>query len=164
MKKTLTYISLILILLLASCKSENNKNRPHGMLTDAPVDSATEILLPDANGTEHSVEQLRGNVVIMDVLLETPSDGDRHMARLRTIYDRYHTQGLEIYQVCLDTMPDRWRTVAKTLPWVAVYDNRSLQSSLLEKYRVMNIPSTQLFNRDGTRSAKSLDDIDTFFK
>lgn len=151
-----------MILLLAACKGEN-KPRQHGMLTDTPVDSATEILLPDASGESRSIEQLRGNVVIMDVLLEAPKDGDRHMARLHSIYNRYHSRGLEIYQVCLDTVPDRWRAVAKSLPWVAVYDDRSLQSALIEKYKVMNIPSTQLFNRDGSRTNKTLEEIDWFF-
>lgn len=163
MNAILRFIPLVLLLLFVSCKSEN-KTQPHGMLTDTPVDSTTEVLLPDASGEQRSIEQLRGNIVIMDVLLETPKEGDRHMARLRSIYERYHDKGLEIYQVCLDTTPERWRTVAKTLPWVAVYDNKTLQSSLLEKYKVMNIPSTQIFNRDGARTNKPLEDIETFFK
>lgn len=158
MNKSLTFLSLIVILLLAACKSEN-KPRQHGMLTDTPVDSTTEVLLPDANGQQRSLEQLRGNTVIMDVLLETPSADDRHIARLRSIYNRYHSEGLEIYQICLDTMPDRWRSYAKTLPWIAVYDDKTLQSALLEKYKVLTIPSTQVFNPDGTRTNKTLNDF-----
>ncbi len=162
MNKALIYISFITTLFLTACKTEN-KSHPHGMLTDTPVDSTTEILLPDASGESRSIEQLRGNVVVMDVLLETPKEGDRHMARLHSIYQRYHSKGLEIYQVCLDTIPERWRAVAKSLPWIAVYDDKTLQSSLLEKYKVMNIPSTQIFNRDGKKTSKGLGEIDTLF-
>lgn len=159
MKPPFSLLTFVLgLLLTASCQTKPGK-KPHGMLTDTPVDTTTEVLLPDASGQQRSIEQFRGNTVIMDVLLETPSADDRHIARLRSIYNRYHSEGLEIYQICLDTMPDRWRSYAKTLPWIAVYDDKTLQSALLEKYRVLTIPSTQIFNPDGTRTSKTLNDF-----
>ncbi len=149
MKKVLFYA--VCSLLFLACKNGKDGSTQHGALTDTPVDTTEEIILPDANGGEHSIEQLKGNVVIMDVLLATPDKDSDHMKSLKHVYDKYHSQGLEIYQVCLDTIPERWTAMAKTLPWIAVYDNRTLQSALLEKYSVVNIPSMQLFDRNGKR-------------
>lgn len=145
--------------LLASCsdKKRDAAVAPGNNGFFSSTDSTEEVQLPSVNGTgEVSVEQLQGSVVIMDVLYSTPPMGDSRMQTLRRIYDKYHDRGLEIYQVCMDTIPERWAQMAKTLPWVAVYDDNTLQSRLLAKYKVMTIPSMQLFNREGKRISKSV--------
>lgn len=134
-------------------KLENREGK--GRLTDHPVDSTKEILLPDVNGKERSIEQMHGDYVLMDVILEVPQKGDKHIARLKKAYQTFHSRGLQIYQICMSEDADAWRRVAKTYPWTAVYDNATLQSELLEKYYVVTIPSMRLFSREG----KSLGDV-----
>lgn len=121
------------------------------------ADTTEEVELPSVNGAgDVSIEKLQGNIVLMDVLYTTPGQDDSHLQTLRRVYSQYHDRGLEIYQVCMDTIPERWAQMAKTLPWVAVYDDNTLQSRLLAKYKVMTIPSMQLFNREGKRVSKSV--------
>lgn len=155
--KFLCIISVFFILSACSSGNKNSGGQQHqiesregkGKLTDTPVDSTKEILLPDANGNDRSIEQMHGDYVLMDVILNVPQKGDKHIARLKSVYQKYHSRGLQIYQICMSDDADAWRNVAKTYPWTAVYDNKTLQSELIEKYYVVTIPSMRLFSRDG---------------
>jgi alkyl hydroperoxide reductase subunit AhpC len=41
---------------------------------------------------------------------------------LRELYNKYHAQGLEIYQVSLDQDEHFWRQQTQALPWICVRD------------------------------------------
>ena len=154
-RKCATYFPLTYLILLCffcSCNAGSDKKTSSGAkgaLTEQIVDSTTEVMLTDANGNERSIEQMHGSVVLMDVLYEVPKVKSPHQALLREVYDQFASQGLQIYQVCLSEDADAWRNVAKELPWTAVYDNKTLQSALIEKYKIITIPSMRLFDRNG---------------
>ncbi len=152
MNRHFIILSLLLLAVFTACKKSTRSEAGSNDFF-SNVDTTEEILLPsaDGNGGEMSIEKLKGNVVIMDVLYSTPEMNDKHIATLRKLYSEYSSQGLEIYQICMDTIPERWGAVAKTLPWVAVYDDNTLKSKLLAKYKVMTIPSMQLFDREGNK-------------
>ncbi len=156
--------TLIVVLLAVSCtggdKQSSVDQHKDSSKPMQVVDTTAEVLLPDADGQSRSMEQMKGSVVLMDVLYEVPSSDDRHIERLREVYDKYSARGLQIYQVCMSQDADAWRRYATSLPWTAVYDDHTLQSSLLVKYHVVNIPSTQLFDRDGKCINRSLASVD----
>lgn len=163
MRSIFVYIFMV-VLLAVSCtggdKQSSVDQHDDSSVAVQVVDTSAEVLLPDADGQSRSVEQMKGSVVLMDVLYEVPSANDKHIERLREVYEKYSAHGLQIYQVCMSQDADAWRIYAKSLPWTAVYDDNTLQSSLLVKYHVVNIPSTQLFDRDGRCINKSLASAD----
>ena len=50
---------------------------------------------------------------------------------LRELYNRYHAQGLEIYQVSLDENEHFWKTQTEALPWICVYDNTGVSNAYI---------------------------------
>ena len=67
---------------------------------------------------------------------------------LREIYDKYASQGLEIYQISLDADEHYWKTAAANLPWICVRDGNGVYSTNVAVYNVRQVPSIFLINRN----------------
>ena len=68
---------------------------------------------------------------------------------LNKVYEKYRGQGLEIYQVSMDTDEYNWKQVAKNLPWITVLNNLNDGAKVLRQYNVNSLPTTFVFNRSG---------------
>jgi hypothetical protein len=68
--------------------------------------------------------------------------------QLRDIYNKYHAQGLEIYQVSLDPDEHFWKTQTAALPWICVRDERGAQSDYIVSYNIQSIPTFFLMGRN----------------
>ena len=66
---------------------------------------------------------------------------------MREIYNKYHAQGLEIYQVSVDGNEHFWKTQTAALPWISV---RDVTGDAVERYNVMSVPTFFLIQKDGT--------------
>ena len=64
------------------------------------------------------------------------------------IYDKYASQGLEIYQVSLDTDEHFWKTAADNLPWICVRDSQGPYSTYVRLYGVTQLPTAFLVGRN----------------
>ncbi len=106
-----------------------------------------DIQLPDNKGQLRSLTQLRGKVVLLDFHAFAMEGSHERIMMLRELYNKYHAQGLEIFQVSVDDDEHFWKTQTAALPWVCVRDPQGVQSSNLAAYNVKAIPTFFLIDR-----------------
>ena len=66
---------------------------------------------------------------------------------MRELYNKFHAQGLEIYQVSVDPDEHFWKTQTAALPWISVRADQEHQNVLTD-YNVQQIPTFFLISRD----------------
>jgi hypothetical protein len=86
--------------------------------------------------------------------------------KLSEVYKKYHAEGLAIYQVCLDTDENFWKTSADNVAWTVVrdkdvhFENGTLYSYPASLYNVSELPTLYIFNRTGEIVARVDSDAD----
>ncbi len=121
-----------------------------------------EIALPDNHDTVRTLSSLRGKVVLLDFCLFAADGTNQRIMALREVYNKYHSRGLEIYQVSVDSSEHFWKTQTAALPWVSVRDADGANSIYLTYYNVMSLPTYFLLDRDCTPVMRDIqiDDIE----
>lgn len=108
-----------------------------------------EIVLPDINGKQIKLSDMKGKVVLLDfTAYESDYSGPYNIA-LAKLYDKYREKGFEIYQVSLDTDENFWKVTASNLPWISVRDKESVYSVFARSYNVTSLPTSFLLDRGG---------------
>ena len=93
------------------------------LLADKVVEaSLIDIALPDADGAERRLTDLKGKVVLLSFCAYASETSAMSILALRELYNQYAPQGLEIYQVGLDDNDHYWRMAVDNLPWICVHD------------------------------------------
>lgn len=126
-----------------------NRKIEEAMQTPA---SFPEIALPDIYGKPRSLTEVqKGKVVLLDFWSITDGNAPFRHADYKTLYERYHDRGFEIYQVSVDTYRPDWVDVVQTqkLPWISVCDFLGSDSPAVVLYGVTNLPCSYLFDREG---------------
>lgn len=105
-----------------------------------------DFTLTDNTGAVRSLSSLKGNVVLLDFHLFADQNSMKRIMWLRELYNKYHAQGFQIYQVAIDGDEHFWKTQTAALPWIStrVDDNTS---SVLQLYNVQQVPTFFLLNR-----------------
>ncbi len=105
-----------------------------------------DFTLTDNKGAARSLSSLKGNVVLLDFHLFADQNSMKRIMSLRELYNKYHAQGFQIYQVAIDGDEHFWKTQTAALPWIStrVDDNTS---SVLQLYNVQQVPTFFLLNR-----------------
>lgn len=107
-----------------------------------------DIVLPDNKGQVRKLSDLKGKVVILDFHLFGIEKSPERILLLRELYNKYHAQGLEIYQVSLDPDEHFWKQQTAALPWISVRDPQGLDSQTLITYNIQGLPDYFLISRD----------------
>ena len=128
--------------------------------------SIIDIQLKDLKGNTRSLTDLKGKVVLIDFTVYNNAMSAAHNLALRELYNKYASQGFEIYQISLDGDEHFWKTSADNLPWVCVRDANGAYSSYISLYNVTNLPSVFLVNRNNELSARgeNIKDLDEAIK
>ena len=86
--------------------------------------------------------------------------------QLREIYNKYHAQGLEIFQVSLDSDEHFWKQQTAALPWVSVRDEEGVNSQRLMLYNVQAVPDFFLIDRGNNlvKRAAQIKDLEAEIK
>lgn len=105
------------------------------------------ITLPDNKGHNQSLAQLKGKVVMLDFHLFASEQSMQRIMMLRELYNKYHAQGFEIYQVSVDPDEHFWKTQTAALPWINVRVDEDHQS-VLATYNVQSIPTFFIISKD----------------
>ena len=111
--------------------------------------SLIDIALPDIDGLEHRLTDLKGKVVLLDFNVYAHPQSAARILILRELYNRYAARGLEIYQVSLDGDEHFWKTAVENVPWVCVRPLDAPQSKEATLYGVQELPTYFLINRAG---------------
>ena len=92
------------------------------------------ISLLDNKGQQRNLTDLKGQVVLLDFHIFAMENSPARILQLREIYNKYHAQGLEIFQVSLDSDEHFWKQQTAALPWVSVRDEDGVNSQRLLLY------------------------------
>ena len=122
-----------------------------------------DLALTDNQGNVRKLSDLKGKVVMLDFCSFAQNGVTERIMMMRDVYNKYHAQGFEIYQVSVDGDEHFWKTQSKALPWVSV---RDANGAACMRYNVTDVPTYFLISRDGTPELRDLQvkDIDAEIK
>lgn len=125
-----------------------------------------EVALPDRNGKTCKLTSLKGKVVLLDFHLFASKGSAERIMHMRDLYNKYHAQGFEIYQVSLDPDEHFWKESVAALPWVCVRDANSTGSVYLTQYNVQSLPTFFTIDRNNVLQKRDaqIKDLDAEIK
>lgn len=106
-----------------------------------------DIALLDNKGNMRHLTDLKGQVVLLDFHVFALKDSPARIIQLRELYNKYHAQGLEIYQVSLDSDEHFWKQQTAALPWISVRDEDGAGSQRLALYNIQAVPDFFVIDR-----------------
>ena len=106
-----------------------------------------DIALRDNQGKVRRLTDLKGKVVLLDFHVFAMDESPARILLLRELYNKYHAQGLEVYQVSLDGDEHFWKQQTAALPWISVRDENGINSSTLALYNIQGLPEYFLIDR-----------------
>lgn len=113
-------------------------------------DEAPDIKLPDSLGKWKPLSEVKAKIVMVDFWAAWCYPCVRSLPELKSLYTKYHEQGLEIYAVSLDKDYYNWVNACRKheLPFVLVNEAYSFNGKSCKDYKVDSIPSKFLV-KDG---------------
>ena len=140
-------------------KGMKNTRTPQTQPLQIPADkieetSIIDIPLRDVDGNLHHLTDMKGKVVLIDFTIYGTAESGARNLLLRELYNKYKGQGLEIYQISLDTDEHFWKTSADNLPWICVRDPQGPYSTYVRMYGVSQLPTSFLVNRSNELSLR----------
>ena len=125
-----------------------------------------DIALLDNHGQERHLTDLKGKVVLLDFHVFALEDSPARILMLRELYNKYQAQGLEIYQVSLDSDEHFWKQQTAALPWISVRDADGINSQRLVMYNIQAVPDFFIIDRGNNivRRAAQVKDIEAEIK
>jgi len=120
---------------------------------------APEIALPDTEGDTIPLSSTRGTIVLLDFWASWCKPCRDENPNLVIAYNKYHSKGFEIYQVSLDKTREAWMKGISDdhlERWIHVSDLRYWQSMVVSLYKLEQIPTNFLLDREGKIIATDL--------
>jgi peroxiredoxin len=107
-----------------------------------------DIELTDNKGQVRHLTDLKGKVVLLDFHVFAMDESPARILTLRELYNKYHAQGFEVFQVSLDSDEHFWKQQTAALPWISVLDPNGIQSQIISMYNIQAVPDFFLIDRD----------------
>lgn len=152
-------------------KGMKNTRAPRQKTLEIPQDKISEtgvidVALRDIKGNVRKLSDLKGKVVLLDFTIYQSAVSAAHNFTLRDLYNKYASQGLEIYQVSLDADEHFWKSSVDNLPWICVRDANGIYSTTASLYNVKQVPAYFLVNKNNELSARgeNLKNLDAAIK
>ncbi len=125
-----------------------------------------DIALSDNHGKTHRLTDLKGQVVLLDFHIFATDESPARILMMRELYNKYHSQGLEIYQVSLDADEHFWKQQTAALPWISVRDADGIRSSRLMIYNIQAVPDYFIIDRGNNlvKRAAQMNDLEAEIK
>lgn len=121
-----------------------------------------DIELTDNKGKQRKISDLKGKVILLDFHVFATEDSPKRILMMRELYNKYHAQGFEIYQVSLDTDEHFWKQQTAALPWISVRDENGVNSQYVTLYNVQGVPDFFLIDKSNSlvKRAAQVKDLD----
>ena len=128
-------------------EAQNNQKIDASKVT---VSGVIDIPLYDNKGQLRHLTDLKGKVVMLDFHVFATKESTQRIMALRSIYNKYHNKGFEIYQVSLDQDEHFWKVNTAELPWISVRDADGMDSRYLTTYNIQNLPAFFLIDKNNS--------------
>ena len=128
-------------------KKSNRKNGQY-----AAGDEALDIVMADPEGNVRKLSDLRGKVVLLDFWASWCGPCRRENPAVVKAYEKYNSQGFEVFSVSLDSNADKWKKAIEKdgLVWpYHVCDLQGWKNAASRAYGISSIPHALLVGRDG---------------
>ena len=119
---------------------------------------APDFTLPDTEGMNYSLSNLRGKYVLLDFWAAWCKPCRAENPNVLRMYNKYGGENFEILGVSLDRTKEAWvKAIADDrLPWKHVSDLKYFNSAAATLYNVNAIPATFLIDPEGKIIGKNL--------
>ena len=91
----------------------------------------------------------KNKVVLVDFISYNMKESPLHNQEIAKVLRKYYNKGFQVYQISLDTDEHLWKNAAINLPWICVIDPQSVNSEIVRKYNVRELPSGFILDREG---------------
>lgn len=135
-----------------------NVSQLQNMMSQAQVIGAPDFKITDRFGEQIRLSGLMGKVVILNFWVASNTECRLFQKELRDLYDQYHSRGLEIIQIGMDTDQALWiQTIQElNLPGIHANDFRGAGSKVALLYNVPRIPYCYIISKQGDLRHKYL--------
>lgn len=132
-------------------------------LERADVIGFPDICLPGIDGLRVCLSSLKGKTIILSFWHAANVNMRLDNRELMEVYQTYAPQGLEVFQVALDTDKTGWAKAVReqSLPWISVCDGLGVNSPAVATYNIVEIPSYFIINSEEEIISRTgnLDDV-----
>ena len=120
-----------------------------------------DIELTDNKGQVRHLTDLKGKVVLLDFHVFAMDESPARILTLRELYNKYHAQGFEVFQVSFDSDEHFWKQQT-----TALLDPNGLQSQYVMMYNIQAVPDFFLIDRGNNlvKRAAQIKDLDAEIK
>ncbi len=134
------------------------QKRTDEIMKEANEVNSPDIALPDKDGKIHKLSDLKGKIVILQFWASQSEDSRKLNNQLAKLYEKYHSKGLEIFQISVDTSKLLWESAleADNMPWYNMCDFMGGNSTAVRIYNITAVPSNYIVGRDGSLIGKDL--------
>lgn len=145
-------------LVLSAQFEQRKRQQVNDLINNADEVKSPDLSLPSLAGDTLKLSSLRGKIVILQFWTSANENARKYNRQLAKLYTKYHSKGLEIYQVSFDTSRVLWEEASQNdnIEWANVCDLKGNNSIAARLYNVSQIPSNYIIDRDGTLIGKNL--------
>lgn len=119
-------------------------------VNNASVASFPDLSLYDQNAKVRNLSELKGQIIILSFWTMSEPNQKLFNMEMKSVYDKYHSKGVEVYQVSVDTDKTAWAQIIKdqNLQWISVCDPGNAAQSL-NLYNLQRLPALFVFDKEG---------------
>ena len=119
---------------------------------------APDFNLNTINGKSISLEKLKGQFLVIDFWASWCKPCREESPNMVRLYEKYHSKGLEIISISLDSDKDKWQAAIQKdhLNWIHVSELQGWKGQVAKQYNISQIPFTYLLDKSGKIMAKGL--------
>lgn len=121
------------------------------------VSQYPEVNLPNLQGDTVSLQGLDDKMILLSFWASWSKTSIQRSLELKSLYERYHDQGFEIYQVSLDQSHQDWQRAVRfdQIPWTNVSSLNGFESYAAQVYNVQDLPTDFLIHKERGIIAKN---------